>query len=258
MKKVIQSIKSMTWLIVVSLIILFVLEFDIFASTRQLVASLFPILKGKREFLSNFYLGVFASSLVAWIPIVFEYNNERENFVETLKGFYLLNKNILIGNNGNESIEDINALLEKNILNTLNHFIKNFHIYIHKRIIRIQRVLYEKVHGIPRDKIEEKIIFVLNRLNTYYKKRLLLNNKVHIYRTGLKQMEKIKMDANFNLPDDFISRYEKLKKDLNNAMTEEKQLCDNMMKDEKFFSLIGEIDDELSGTNINSFDRVTK
>lgn len=118
MKRIKDSIKSMLISIFISGAIIFLCESNSLNLIRQEVIHLYPFLKGKESIISNIFIGILCSSVIALIGYIFEYKSESEKFVtKTLYYYQYVRFNILpgLGKETKTEIYKVNRY-DKNIL----------------------------------------------------------------------------------------------------------------------------------------------
>ncbi len=77
--------KLMIIIFVFSLCMILILELQSMYIVRRWVVSIIPILNGRREFFSNFFIGMFSTGLLG-VPTAFlDYHFEKENFLNERK-----------------------------------------------------------------------------------------------------------------------------------------------------------------------------
>lgn len=249
MKKVKLNMKLMIIIFFFSLYMILILELQSMYIVRNWVVSIIPILSGRREFFSNFFLGMFSTGLLGVPTSFLDYYYEKEAFLNDMRCTFGTFKD-RFENIGNENIDEINQLIYDG---TIAKFEKI--LFDYKKIIFHRKFYSKKTKDIINESayksmlpLNDRIAGAFGSVAAYYEERKLIHAQVEMYETIIENSRK-QLNKNSELSDDIIkcinddiALYEKAQQQ---TQEKENQLCEKMQNDEEWKKFLHQIFDDL-------------
>lgn len=197
--------------------LILILEMERFSSLRSFFIQYLPFLIGKRTFLSNFLMGICASSIISFIPAFFDYQSRFENFLKDMSLFYLTERLQFLDHLGKETMEFIN---EQHLNGKVTQYTMFLYDYVNQKHLRkwiIVQSLFKKKKEFT---MFDQIATVCGNLSAYYQQRILYHQRILM----LKQTLQIQTENDRKTTYEEIERLEKyilqLKKEMPTSIRE--------------------------------------
>lgn len=112
MRRIQYNLRLMGILIAVSAISVLIIEVEWFRAVKEFIRMLFPFLSGRGVLISNLFLGIGASALVAFAAAAIDLWQERKNVSASLLDAYKLLKKEILPHLGKETVRQTGAHYE--------------------------------------------------------------------------------------------------------------------------------------------------
>lgn len=249
MRRAKLNMKLMIIIFFFSLCMILILELQSMYIVRSWIVSIIPILNGRREFFSNFFMGMFSTGLIG-VPTAFlDYYYEREDFLNEMRCTFGTFKN-RIENIGDETIDEIKQLFYDGTVAKFEKIVIDY-----KKII-FHRKFYSKkaMNMIKKDEfksifpLNDRIAYVFDYITSYYNYRKNLHSAVEINKTFLEYLK----NCYSSVPEEYIEVYSQTKENIKDisesyekAQEKENQYCEEMRNDIKWKKLLHKISNDL-------------
>ena len=239
MKKVKLNMKLMIIIFFFSLCMILILELQSMYIVRNWVVSIIPILDGRREFFSNFFLGMFSTGLLGVPTSFLDYYYEKEDFLNDMRCTFGIFKG-RFENIGNENINEINQLFYDG---TIAKFEKI--LFDYKKIIFHRKFYSKKTKDMIKEdeyksilSLNDRIVYAFGYITRYYHKRKFLYEQVELYKN---EIENLRKPFNSVSNENAANKYNALEK----AKEEENQYCKEVHNNKDWKEILHQIFDDL-------------
>lgn len=166
MKRAIDVLRKLSFIILVSLIIIILLESEKLYNLRSSLVLIVPFLNGKRELLSNIFLGIFASALCMYIGEVVNFKHMKKDLEREIRQIF----------------DEIWVKLSFNNVNSKERYMGNAQIILQYQ----DRVRSLYAEYIDKKSHEYYVIYYLQMLLTLYKSlyesEYMKNSNIYLFR----------------------------------------------------------------------------